>query len=298
MKLKLPRRKRAVRWLIYLVVFVVVTVYVLMPIGFGIAVVFPYKGTVGDTPEGFIDVSLETEDGVALAAWYAPPVNGAVIILIPGAGGTREDMRRYADLLVEHGYGVLSLDLRGTGESDGTTNRLGWKGTRDVGAAVAFLSARDEVQAIGGLGLSLGAEVLLGAASTYPEMTAIVADGATRRSLDELRALKSERPFVRNYVSRVMYLTVEVLSGDDPPDPPLLDSMIATEGTRFLLVAGETNKLEVKFNELFASSLSSRVDLWIAPDVGHTRAFSRYPDEYAQRVMVFLDANLLSVSAG
>ena len=44
-------------------------------------------------------------------------------------------------------------------------------------------------------------------------MTAIVADGATRRSVDELLALPSERPLVRNFTARVMYAAVRILMG-------------------------------------------------------------------------------------
>jgi pimeloyl-ACP methyl ester carboxylesterase len=128
-------------------------------------------------------IALTTDDQVMLAGWYKPPINGAAIILIHGAGGSREGMRPYAEMLAHHGYGVLALDLRGHGASTGLTNRFGWQGTHDVGAAVAFLQARDEVKMIGGLGSSLGSEVLLGAASEYPAMQAIAADGATTRSL-------------------------------------------------------------------------------------------------------------------
>jgi len=49
----------------------------------------------------------------------------------------------------------------------------------------------------------MGGEVLLGAASQYPSITAIAADGATRRSTEELLALESERPLVRNFTARV-----------------------------------------------------------------------------------------------
>ena len=120
---------------------------------------------------------------MTLAGWYKPPLNGAVIILIHGAGGSREGMRPYAAMLARHGYGVLALDLRGHGASTGRTNRFGWQGTQDVGAAVAFLQARDEVKAIGGLGSSLGGEVLLGAASKYPALKAIAADGVPGAAL-------------------------------------------------------------------------------------------------------------------
>src|SRR5690606_19488500 len=168
-----------------------------------------------------------------LKGWYRAPANGAAILLLHGAGSSRESVRPYATFLVRHGYGVLALDLRGHGESAGKTNKLGWQGTRDVGAAVAFLQDRDEVQAIGGLGLSMGGEVLLGAAADYPAIGAIVADGATRRCTAELRALESERPLVRNFTARVWYAIVGLLTGEAPPRP-LLDAMLASPSTRFL----------------------------------------------------------------
>jgi pimeloyl-ACP methyl ester carboxylesterase len=200
-------------------------------------------------------------------------------------------MRPNAEMLARHGYGVLAFDLRGHGASTGLTNRSGWQGTHDVGAAVAFLQARDEVKVIGGLGSSLGGEVLLGAASEYPAMQAIAADGATTRSLDELLALPSERPLYRNFTARVMYAAVQILSGETPP-VPLLDSMIAAPSTSYLFIAGGDNEREVAFNELFAAATADRSQLWIAPDAPHTGAFSRYPDEYEQRVIAFLDAAL------
>lgn len=292
MKLRLPSRKRALRWIGILILVAIPVLYLVVPAIYGIMVVFPYQESVGAPPEGFEEVSLRTDDGVTIKAWYAPPANGAAIIMIHGAGGSREGVRRHIPLLIAHGYGVLALDLRGHGESGGTTNRFGWQGTRDVGAAVTFLEGRDEVRAIGGLGLSLGAEVLLGAASAYPALQAIVADGATQRSVDELRALPKERPLYRNFTARVMYATVRLLTGDKPPKP-LLESMRESGSTLFLLIAAERDGQEVAFNELFAEALGARATLWVAPESSHTKALSRHPEEYEQRVIGFFDAALL-----
>ena len=45
----------------------------------------------------------------------------------------------------QHGYGVLLFDRRGEGESEGDPNGLGWRGTRDVHAAISFLQGRPDV---------------------------------------------------------------------------------------------------------------------------------------------------------
>ena len=286
---KVFRIKSLLKWLGILLLAAVVILYLLLPAGLGIYVVLPIRASVGQPPQGFEEVTLRAADGVELQAWYRAATNGRAIILLHGASGSRESVRPYAEMLSRHGYGVLAVDLRGHGESQGKMNRLGWQGTLDVGAAVEFLEGRSEVQAIGGLGISMGAEVLLGAASQYPSIQAIAADGATRRSLEELLALESERPLVRNFTARVMYATVRLFSGQKPPKP-LLDSMIESGSTRFLLIAGGGNTLEVAFNEMFAERLGNRAALWIAPEAEHVQAFRLYPAEYEHRLIEFFDS--------
>lgn len=287
---------RILRMILAIIAGIVLLLYIGLPVGAAVVAVLPARTGVGDLPEGFEEVALRTADGVDLKGWYRPPENGAVILLVHGAGGSRETMRSYADMLVRHGYGVLSLDLRGHGLSQGRTNRLGWQGTLDVGAAVAFLQGRAEVQRIGGLGSSMGAEVLLGAASTYPAIRAIAADGATRRCTAEYLALEANRPLVRNFTARVMFAAVQLFTFTQPP-LPLLESMQSAQSTRFLFIAAGENALEISFNQLFADTLGSRASLWVAPGAQHTGAFALYPQEYEQRVIDFFQSALLDAPA-
>jgi pimeloyl-ACP methyl ester carboxylesterase len=270
---------------------IIVVLYVLFPVGMGIAAIIPAQSAVGNPPEGFEEITLITDDGIQLEGWYSPPQNGMAIILLHGSGGSRESVRSYIDILTGNGYGVLALDQRGHGESGGKTGRLGWEGTSDVGAAVAFLENQPEVKHIGGLGISMGGEVLLGAASTYPQIEMIVTDGATRRSLNELLALESERPLVRNYTARVMFATVQVIDGIKPPSP-LLESIKEAETTRFLFIAAGNNEMEVAFNRMFKEILGSRADLWIAPNSEHTTAVQDYPEEYEKVITSFFSLDL------
>jgi pimeloyl-ACP methyl ester carboxylesterase len=281
------------RALVFMALIIAMLLYLGLPAAAGVYAVLPHRAAVGVLPEGFEQVHLTTPDGIGLAAWYRAPSNGAAIILFHGAGSSRESLRGYAAMLAQHGYGVLAVDLRGHGESQGRTNRLGWQGSRDAGTAVAFLRARPEVAAIGALGISLGGEVLLGAAAEYPSLQAIVADGASRRSLEELFALESERPLAHNFAARVMYATVQLLSGESPP-APLLDSIRAAGRTRFYLIAGGADRLEVAFNRVFAAALGSQATLWEAPQAPHTGAFGLYPQEYEERVVGFFDQALLT----
>lgn len=119
-----------------------VLVYLVYPAVAGVVALLPGRVNVGSPPPGFAEITLTANDGVPLQGWYRSPENGAAIILLHGAGGSRATMRGYAEMLARHGFGVLAVDLRGHGQSQGATNRLGWQGTLDVGAAVQFRQSR------------------------------------------------------------------------------------------------------------------------------------------------------------
>src|SRR6185312_9486719 len=109
------------------------------------------------------NVSFETADGLRLRGWYVPSRNGAAVIAFPGRRGPQA----HARMLARHGYGVLLFDRRGEGASDGDGNMFGWGGDRDVLAAVEYLRSRPDVdpRRIGGIGLSVGGELMLQAAA-------------------------------------------------------------------------------------------------------------------------------------
>jgi pimeloyl-ACP methyl ester carboxylesterase len=287
---------RVLSWVLIAILVIAFLLYLVLPAVFGVAALVPRSTQVGDAPKDFEDVTLTTNDGVELKAWYKPASNGAAIILMHGAGDSRENLRPYLAMLERHGYGVLAIDQRGHGQSAGNVNRLGWQGNSDVGAALAFLQDKKDVKAVGALGLSMGGEVLLGAASQFPSIRAIAADGATRRSIQELLALESERSLVRNFTARVMYATVQMISGERPPKP-MLDSMVESDDTVYLLIAGGNKELEVKFNRLFVDALDSRASLWIAPETGHIEAYRRFPEQYEQHLINFFDSALVEVTS-
>ena len=90
-------------------------------------------------------------------------------------------------MLVEHGYGVLLFDRRGEGASEGDGNLFGWDGERDIYAALDYLEQRPDVDPgrIGGIGLSVGGELMLQAAAEDDRLAAVVSEGAGTRSLAE-----------------------------------------------------------------------------------------------------------------
>ena len=132
----------------------------------------------GDTPARFgvsyQAVTLTTEDGLSLAAWYTPPENGALILVAHGYGAARSpEMHAF---FARHGYGVLSWDARAHGESEGEISTWGVRELRDVQAAIEFVQRQEGVSRLGAYGQSMGGATLIQAAASFLEIEVLVAD--------------------------------------------------------------------------------------------------------------------------
>ena len=130
------------------------------------------------------DVTLTTSDGLQLEGWYVPSRNRAAVLVFPGRSGNKQE---HARNLIGHGYGVLLVDNRGQGASEGDPNVFGWDDETDVNAALDFLAGRTDVEPdrIGGLGLSVGGETLLETAAHTDRLRAVVSEGAGARTWRE-----------------------------------------------------------------------------------------------------------------
>ena len=239
-------------------------------------------------------VSVVTSDGLRLAGWYVPARNGAAVLVFPGRGGTQE----HARMLVRRGYGVLLLDRRGEGESEGAPHPYGWGGQHDVHAAVAFLEARPDVQPgrIGGLGLSVGGELLLHAAAESTGLAAVVSDGAGVRSILEGRTAMDTRSFwALAPVLAVEHLALRTFSDADVP--PRLAGMVARIAPRPVLLIASTSSRNLEgVNSTYREAIGATASLWEL-EAGHVQGVHALPEEYERRVVGFLDRALLTPGA-
>ena len=237
------------------------------------------------------NVTLTTADGLRLKGWYVPSRNGAAVIAFPGRSGPQ----RPARMLVRHGYGVLLFDRRGEGESDGDPNALGWAGDRDLDAAIAFLQDRADVDPgrIGGIGLSVGGEMLLDRAADSTALRAVVSDGAGIRSVREAALASSvgERLFGAPFWA-VTTAGVALFANDLPP--PSLKELVARIAPRAVLLihAGHGQGGE-SLNPRFFEAAGEPKSLWTIPEAGHTGGIEARPAEYERRMIAFFDQTLM-----
>ena len=243
---------------------------------------------------GYSGVEFPSTDGVRLSAWWVP-VEGSSLaaVLVPGWGGYKFDEHLLQTLPVYHdaGYGVLLLDLRAQGESDGTRRTLGYREVRDVRGALAWLRrqgyAPDQVVLHG---WSMGGATALRAAPGTG--VAAVIEEAGYADLPIL--LKGEIPeFVRfgRPLRPAILLAGRLFPDFDPWDvvPKKEAAKLSEEGIPlFVLHSTQDNIVPYEQARLFAAAYPD-AHVWKLEGYAHVEAY-QHP-EYAQRLRAFLDAS-------
>jgi fermentation-respiration switch protein FrsA (DUF1100 family) len=236
------------------------------------------------------DVTLTTSDGLELEGWYVPSKNRAAVLVFPGRSGAKQ---HHARNLISYGYGVLLIDNRGQGASEGDPNAFGWDDETDVNAALDFLSNRADVdpRRIGGLGLSVGGETLLETAAHTSRVRALVSEGAGARTWKE----DHEMPGAVRWYGLPYFVmasaTTGLFSNTMPPDS--LKDLVQDIPPRpvFLIHAkGET------LNGVYYRSAGEPDNwaIWEVPGAKHVGGLDAQPAEYERRVIDFFDRNLVA----
>lgn len=167
----------------------------------------------------FIEIELNTQDGLVLKGTYFPPKhnNAPVVILMHMLSRNRGDWSELVPQLRESGYAVLAYDARGHGDS------VVQNGTRksfhrfspadyqdminDVQAAYNYLIDREEVdnKRIGLVGASIGANLALNFAARRSDIATLI---LISPGLD-YRGIKTEEAITDYGARPVLFVTAK-----------------------------------------------------------------------------------------
>jgi len=213
------------------------------------------------------------------------------VIAFPGRNGPQ----RQARMLARHGYGVLLFDRRGEGRSEGEPNAWGWSGERDVKAAVTWLQHRSDVdpRRIGGIGLSVGGEMMLEAAAEDDRLAAVVSEGAGARAFaDEMQHQVDPVEQVSGVVAYgIRTLAVGVFANQTPPHN--IKGLVGRIAPRpLLLIAAPNSGNGEDLNRGYLRAAGRPKALWEIRESKHVGGIVARPAEYERRVVGFFDRAL------
>jgi uncharacterized protein len=274
----------------------VVAALVLFPISIAYVVthVAPADVPAPRLGAAYEEVQFTTSDGFLLKGWYVPSKNRAAVISFPGRSGTQQQAR----MLARHGYGVLLFDRRGEGQSEGDWNVFGWQGERDLHAAARFLQGRDDVDParIGGIGRSVGGEMLIEAAAESDAFKAVVSEGGSGRSIrDELANHGVRAGDLADLPIQAVLTSATAVFTNNLPPAALKDLVPQIAPRAAFFVYGEHGQggSERVPNQGFYAEAGEPKAIWEVPGAQHVGGITAAPEEYERRVVGFFDPVLL-----
>jgi alpha-beta hydrolase superfamily lysophospholipase len=154
----------------------VLAILIIGYLGFGLVVAaqlsapshHPQELTPTDVGLNYREVRIRSTDGLELAGWWVPGNDPSwAVVLVSGIEGDKSDRHvvETASVYAGAGYGVLMIDLRAQGSSEGERVTMGYEEVRDVQGALYWLNERGYAPGEVVLhGFSLGGATVLRAA--------------------------------------------------------------------------------------------------------------------------------------
>ena len=206
------------------------------------------------------DIGMVTKDRVHIQGTYYRPaaVDAPGVVLLHMLGRNRGDWDTFARQLQDAGYGVIAIDLRGHGESEGERE---WdKMTQDAAIAASFIRSRPEINPdrIALIGASIGANIAINYGAQDPEVAgvALLSPGLNYRGVKTAEA-------VTQYGARPLFIAASSEDDYAAKSARKLDSL--AQGPHQLLILenqghgtqmlGKDNGLEEALQQWLAASM-------------------------------------------
>ena len=263
-------------------------------------------------------VRFRSFDGTSLRGMHLRtpnrPAYKGTIVFCHEFGSDMHSCARYARPLVDAGFDVFTFDFRGHGESSsgGDYHPLQWPSDKELedvlGACVhvdSVLGAEGKPTQIGVFGISRGAGAALLAASSDPNIAAIICDGAFSTDTTLVSLMKRwAHIFARvklvyeNHSESFWRLLLWLLMRFAQPKlkrtfPSVRKALREMQPRPILFIHGERDSYirEEQTRILYGDAPTPKY-LWIVPDAKHNQSVVVAPTQYAARSVSFFRRHL------
>jgi fermentation-respiration switch protein FrsA (DUF1100 family) len=248
----------------------------------------------------FEAVTVTSEDGIDLAGWYIPSQNGAAVILQHGYEENRQHMLEEAEMLFNHGYGVLLSTVRGHDVNGEERITFGCYEMEDLDAWYQYLLNREDVDPdrIGILGQSMGGSLAIQYAFENDQVKSVVAHSPLTSLEDTIEiGLKHFSPIPDPLVPILSPLIIfwgEQLTDCSLEDVDAEEWIGAISPRPVYLICGGLDELVLEENcRSLYEEAREPVTFWFEETCDHHECDTVFPEEFERRIISFFDENLL-----
>ena len=242
--------------------------------------------------------SITGSDGVSLNGYFAYSTqNKPWVICIHGYGGKATGMVEYIEMFRNLGMNVLTVDLRGHGDSQGNYYTLGVRDFDDIILWTNWLKKSFIADKIILFGISMGGATAIMAAAKKTELYSVVISDSAPSDFNRMfiRILKHRMGLVAHVFMPMLYLYTCVLAGYSLSDASA-GEYVSQISIPILYIHGQADGLVPleMMTELYEKSTCQK-ERFIVQGAEHTGAIKKDRDLYLKTVSDFIQRTVYSI---
>jgi uncharacterized protein len=241
------------------------------------------------------DFEVSASDGAKLRGWKvrAENPNGDWVVILHGVADNRCGQIGYAKFMLARGYGVVMMDSRAQGESEGAMATYGWMERNDTRPIDDAILAAEPVRHLFYFGESMGGAIALQSAAVDVRIAGVVAEDpfSNLREVTYDYAGLQFSPLLGKTLFRpaaIMALSQAEKEGGFKATDVSPEDAVAARPFPILLICGtEDHKIPCRHaRRIFRRAIGPK-ELWVVKGAGHTMAFGVVHEEFEKRVLGF-----------
>jgi uncharacterized protein len=244
------------------------------------------------------DFDVRAPDGVMLRGWKVPAAkpNGDWVLAFHGVGDNRLGVLEHARILLMAGYGVVMMDARAHGISEGPMATYGWLERHDTRAVVDALESAEQPRHLFALGESMGGGIALQSAAIEPRIEAVVAEAAfasLREASYDYAGLRRSPLLGKTLFAPgtwTMIYHAERLAALPASEVSPEKAVAARAFPVFLICDEKDVALPCRHTNRIYDAAIGRKEMWMVPGAYHTAALGYAPEEFRRRVLAFFES--------
>jgi alpha-beta hydrolase superfamily lysophospholipase len=238
---------------------------------------------------------VRTSDGVLLRGWKvrAAKPNENWILVYHGVADNRMGVLEHARVLLMAGYGVVMMDSRAHGISEGPIATYGWLERNDARFIVDALEQSEHPKHLFALGESMGAAIALQSAAVEPRIEAVVAEASfanIREASYDYAGLRRYPWLGKTWLSPGTWTMIyrgESLAGFPAAEISPERATAARAFPVLLICDAEDVALPCRHTKMIYEAARGPKQMWVVPGAFHTAALGYQPVEFRRRVLDF-----------
>ncbi|SDB94680.1 alpha/beta hydrolase [Shouchella lonarensis] len=308
---KKPKIGRMKKVIIGLVIFIVLAILAVVGVAtyVGWNLSHPERVEIDETPADhglkFEEIGFKSKaDDISLKGWWIPAQREGqeiqstkAVVFSHGYGQSRlqagNQILPLAKRLAEEGYHLLLFDYRASGESEGDAVTLGQYESQDLLSAFSFAQEDKGMEDVAVIGWSMGAASALLAVAQSNTVDVVIADSPfanLRQYLSSNLSHWSDLPDIP--FTPVTMQVIPRLIGADIDEVSPIDAITQAENKAVYFIHGKNDDaIPYTDSEAIHASMGGKNELWIAENDGHVETVNELADEYADKVVRFLQEN-------